>query len=91
MKLSRKENNWGQLLIGLLGALFQLCCMILAGWKQVLLVTVSFIPGFYLYYKARKYYQKTISLSEKLVMIFLLLLSILAIYLVIAGTIKISG
>ena len=52
MKFSAGRKEWGQFMIGLLAAAFQLACMFLAGWQEVLLVSISFIPGFIIYYQA---------------------------------------
>ena len=54
MKYSKEKGEWGQFTIGLLSAAFMLACMFLAGWQEVLLVSISFIPGFYIYYLACK-------------------------------------
>lgn len=90
MKYSAAHKEWGQFVIGLLSAAFMLACMFLAGWQEVLLVSISFIPGFFIYYLACKENNRKMSTAEKTVMILILLLSVVAIWLVANGTIKIG-
>jgi arginine:ornithine antiporter/lysine permease len=90
MKYSREHGEWGQYTIGLLSAAFMLACMFLAGWQEVLLVSISFIPGFYIYYLACKENNHKMSAAEKWVMTLILVLSVVAIWLVANGTIAIS-
>lgn len=90
MKYSKEHGEWGQFTIGLLSAAFMFACMFLAGWQEVLLVSISFIPGFYIYYLACKENNHKMSAAEKWVMTLILVLSIVAIWLVANGTIAIS-
>ena len=90
MKFSAGRKEWGQFTIGLLAAGFQLACMFLAGWQEVLLVSISFIPGFIIYYQACRENRRSISLSEKLVMGVILLLSLVSIMFIMTGVIKIG-
>lgn len=90
MKFSAGRKEWGQFTIGLLAAGFQLACMFLAGWQEVLLVSISFIPGFIIYYQACRENRRSISLSEKLVMGVILLLSWVSIMFIMTGVIKIG-
>lgn len=90
MKYSREHGEWGQYTIGLLSAAFMLACMFLAGWQEVLLVSISFIPGFYIYYLACKENNHKMSAAEKWVMTLILVVSVVAIWLVANGTITIS-
>ena len=90
MKYSREHGEWGQYTIGLLSAAFMFACMFLAGWQEVLLVSISFIPGFYIYYLACKENNHKMSAAEKWVMTLILVLSGVAIWLVANGTITIS-
>ena len=64
--------------------------MVLAGWQEVLIVSISFITGFIIYYQACHENKRPISLSEKLVMGIILLLSLVAILFIMTGVIKIS-
>lgn len=90
MKYSHKHQEWGQFTIGLLSALFMLACMFLSGWQQMLLVSISFIPGFIIYYQAVREDHRDLGGKEKAVMGLILLLGVVAIYLVINGTIVVA-
>ena len=90
MKYSKEHGEWGQFTIGLLSAAFMFACMFLAGWQEVLLVSISFIPGIYIYYLACKENNHKMSAAEKWVMTLILVLSVVAIWLVANGTIAIS-
>lgn len=90
MKYSHKHQEWGQFTIGLLSALFMLACMFLSGWQQMLLVSISFIPGFIIYYQAVREDHRDLGGKEKAVMGSILLLSVVAIYLVANGTIVVA-
>lgn len=90
MKYSFKHAEWGQFVVGLMAALFQLACMFLSGWQQVLLVSISFIPGFLIYYQCTRENNRELSKLERTTMTAIILLSILAIYLITNGTIAIS-
>lgn len=91
MKYSAQNSEWGQFTIGLLAAAFQLACMVLAGWQEVLLVSISFIPGFIIYYQACRENGRRMTTAEKWVIALVLVLSVLAIVLVTNGTIKVGG
>ena len=90
MKYSYKAKEWGQFFVGVVAALFQFACMLLSGWQQILLVSISFIPGFIIYYQSVKENKRTMSMGEKCLMAVVLVLSVVAIYLVSNGTITIS-
>jgi arginine:ornithine antiporter/lysine permease len=90
MKYSQEHGEWGQFTIGLLSAAFMLACMFLAGWQEVLLVSISFIPGFYIYYLACKENNHKMTTAEKCVMVLILALSVVAIWLVANGTITVG-
>lgn len=90
MKYSHKHQEWGQFTIGLLSALFMLACMFLSGWQQMLLVSISFIPGFIIYCQAVREDHRDLGGKEKAVMGLILLLSVVAIYLVANGTIVVA-
>lgn len=90
MKYSAEHKEWGQFLIGVLAAGFQLACMFLAGWQEFLLVSISFIPGFIIYYQGCRENDHRISGVEKLVMTLVTLLAVVAIVLVVNGTIAIG-
>ena len=90
MKLSSERKEWGQYTVGLLSALFMFACMFLAGWQEVLLVTISFIPGFCVYYAGCKENNHKFSKAELWTMGLILVLSVVAVVLVCNGTITIS-
>ncbi|WP_413476316.1 basic amino acid/polyamine antiporter [Latilactobacillus fuchuensis] len=90
MKFSWKQHEWGQFAIGLMAALFQLSCMLLSGWQQVLIVSISFIPGFIIYYMSVRENKRILTKAQKYAMSLILLLSVVSIYLIINGTIVIS-
>ena len=90
MKYRHKHQEWWQFTIGLLSALFMLACMFLSGWQQMLLVSISFIPGFIIYYQAVREDHRDLGGKEKAVMGLILLLSVVAIYLVANGTIVVA-
>ncbi len=90
MKYSSAHQEWGQFTIGLLSAAFMFACMFLAGWQEVLLVSISFIPGFYIYYLACKENDRKVTTAEKWTMALILILSVIAIWLVANGTIAIG-
>lgn len=90
MKYSQEHREWGQWTVGLLLVLFQLACMFLAGWQQVLLVSISFIPGFMIYYQGVRENNRTMSGAEKGVITVILALSLVAIFLICNGTIVVG-
>lgn len=90
MKLSSERKEWGQYTVGLLSALFMFACMFLAGWQEVLLVAISFIPGFCVYYAGCKENNHKFSKAELWTMGLILVLSVVAVVLVCNGTITIS-
>lgn len=90
MKYSAENQEWGQFTIGLLAAGFQFACMILAGWQQVLLVSISFIPGFVIYWQCCKEENRKMTTAEKTVIVLVLALSVLSIFLVANGTIQVG-
>jgi arginine:ornithine antiporter/lysine permease len=90
MRCARQEKAWGQFVIGVLAFAFQLGCMILAGWREVLVVTISFLIGFILYVYGRKQHGKKITAGEIVWMVILGALGILAIVLCAIGVIQLG-
>ncbi|MCP9313276.1 arginine-ornithine antiporter [Liquorilactobacillus satsumensis] len=88
MEYSYQNREWGEFLIGVIAATFQLLAMVLAGWQQVLVVVILYIPGFYFYWAAAKERDRQVTNMEKIVMTVISLLGILAIYLLITGKIS---
>ncbi len=58
MQYSWAKKEWKQFVVGLLATLFQLTCMVIAGWQQVMVVSISFFPGFIIIIK-RSRHEKT--------------------------------
>ena len=50
---------------------------VLSGWQDLLLLTISFLPGFVLYYVASKEDKHQITLREKIVMAVVCALAVL--------------
>ena len=90
MQFSYQKKEWGQFLIGIIAAAFQLTAMVLAGWQQVLMVTILYIPGFIFYYLASKENDRPVNKNEKLTMGIVLLIAVIAIVMIFTGTIKVG-
>ncbi len=54
MKLSSQNKEWGQFIVGLIATVFLVVGTIYNGWTFLLLTCVGYIPGFIVYYFARK-------------------------------------
>lgn len=90
MMYSWHHQEWGQLFIGLITTLFELMAMILSGWKEVMIVSVGFIPGFIFYLQACKEFEHHITKKEWLVMVLIVAFAILSLILVANKTISIN-
>lgn len=90
MMYSWKHQDWGQFVIGLIATLFELMAMVLSGWKQVMIVSVGFIPGFIFYLQAAKEYHHTVNAKEKWAMGLIAIFAIISLVLVANGTISIN-
>ncbi|UQS82999.1 basic amino acid/polyamine antiporter [Bombilactobacillus thymidiniphilus] len=90
MKYSYQQRDWWQFIIGIIAAGFQLLAMVLAGWQQVLLTSIAYLPGFCFYALACKEYGHKITKIEKLVMTLVVFLALITIGLLIKGVIKIN-
>ena len=64
---------------------------VLSGWQDLLLLTISFLPGFVLYYMASKEDKHQITSREKIVMAVVCALAVLAIIFLFTGKISING
>lgn len=82
MKFSREHKEWTQWIYGLLAALFQFMCMILAGWQSVLVVSLSYIPGLIVYYQGVREQGRKLNKNEKITFIFIAILCVLSIVLI---------
>ena len=91
MEYSGQNNEWGQFIIGLIATLFELMAMILSGWKQVMVVSVGFIPGFIFYLQACKEFKHVVTTKEKVVMVLIVLFFFFSLVLIGNGTISINN
>ena len=89
MKYSREHGEWLQWFYGLLAAIFQLICMILAGWSSVLVVSLSYIPGMIIYYQCVHEKGQKLNKNEKITFAVITALCILSIVLIANGTISV--
>lgn len=90
MIYSWQHQEWGQLIIGLIATLFELMAMVLAGWKEVMIVSVGFIPGFFFYIQACKVFKHQINSKEKWTMGIIAAFAVISLVLVANGTISIN-
>ncbi|MEY8441080.1 basic amino acid/polyamine antiporter [Lactobacillaceae bacterium 24-114] len=90
MMYSSEHKEWGQFTIGLITTLFELMAMVLSGWKQVMVVSVGFIPGFIFYLQACKEFNHTVTKKEKLAMLLIVIFAVVSLVLVANGTISIQ-
>ncbi|WP_122646454.1 basic amino acid/polyamine antiporter [Enterococcus mediterraneensis] len=63
MKLSYQRKEWGQLAVGAIISAFLIWAIIFVALKEVMLVTILFIPGVFCFLYAQK--QQGIKISEK--------------------------
>lgn len=90
VQYSYKRKEWGQFVIGLIAAGFQLLAMVLSGWRQMLLVSILVVPGFIFYYLSGKENDRPLTRNEKLVIAAFVLIAIVAIVLICTGAVSIS-
>lgn len=88
MRVSRRRREWGQWTVGLLATAFQVLCMVIAGWREVMVVTVSFLIGFLLYVRARHLRGRKITAGETVWMVLLSAVGVAAIVLMACGVIR---
>lgn len=91
MEYSGQNHEWGQFIIGLIATLFELMAMVLSGWKQVMVVSVGFIPGFIFYLQACKEFKHVVTTKEKIVMALIVIFAIVSLVLIGNGTISINN
>ena len=53
MKISKKSGEKGQYVIGLIALIFQIAGCLFSGWSFLLLTCIGYIPGFFVFKKAR--------------------------------------
>ena len=56
----------GQLVIGIIAVSFQVIGVLFNGWSFLLLTCVGYVPGFFVYAKARKDEGKGLTKAEKI-------------------------
>lgn len=90
MMYSWQHQEQGQFVIGLIATLFELMAMVLSGWKEIMVVSVGFIPGFFFYVQACKEFHHPITVKEKWAMGIIAVFAVISLVLVINGTISIN-
>ena len=70
--------------------LFELMAMILSGWKEVMIVSVGFLPGFIFYLQACKKFGHQVTSKEKWAMALITIFAVASLILVANGTISIN-
>lgn len=90
MMYSWQHQEWGQFTLGLIATLFELMAMVLSGWKQVMVVSVGFLPGLIFYLQACKEFGHHVTSKEKLAMGLIIVFAVASLILVANGTISIN-
>lgn len=90
------QAKWGvqnksmvQAAIGFVAVAFQVIGVLFNGWSFLLLTCVGYIPGFFIYVKARKDYGNAITMGEKVCMGVVSALGVLSLVLLAMGVISI--
>ena len=89
VKFSAQHHEWGQCAIGIVAVAFQVVGVLFNGWSFLLLTCVGYIPGFFIYVKARKDYGNAITMGEKVCMGVVSALGVLSLVLLAMGVISI--
>lgn len=84
-----QNKNMVQAAIGFVAVAFQVIGVLFNGWSFLLLTCVSYIPGFFIYVKARKDYGNAITMGEKVCMGVVSALGVLSLVLLAMGVISI--
>ena len=87
-KYSAQNRQMGQLVIGAIAVLFQVVGVLLNGWTFLLLTCVGYIPGFFVYAKARKDQGRGLTTAEKAGMGIISALGVLSLVLLFTGFIS---
>lgn len=87
---SVKNKDSKNVIIGIVAVAFQLTGILLAGLSYVLMCSIAYLPGLVLYVKARKDGGHKISKNEIITMVGLGIIGIIAIVLMVNGTIQIG-
>ena len=84
-----QNKNGAQAAIGFVAVAFQVIGVLFNGWSFLLLTCVGYIPGFFIYVKARKDYGNAITMGEKVCMGVISALGVLSLVLLAMGVISI--
>lgn len=84
-----QNKNMVQAAIGFMAVAFQVIGVLFNGWSFLLLTCVGYIPGFFIYVKARKDYGNAITMGEKVCMGVVSALGVLSLVLLAMGVISI--
>lgn len=84
-----QNKNMVQAAIGFVAVAFQVIGVLFNGWSFLLLTCVGYIPGFFIYVKARKGYGNAITMGEKVCMGVVSALGVLSLVLLAMGVISI--
>lgn len=84
-----QNKNMVQAAIGFVAVAFQVIGVLFNGWSFLLLTCVGYIPGFFIYVKARKDYGNAITMGEKVCMGVVSALGALSLVLLAMGVISI--
>lgn len=84
-----QNKNMVQAAIGFVAVAFQVTGVLFNGWSFLLLTCVGYIPGFFIYVKARKDYGNAITMGEKVCMGVVSALGVLSLVLLAMGVISI--
>ena len=84
-----QKKNMVQAAIGFVAVAFQVIGVLFNGWSFLLLTCVGYIPGFFIYVKARKDYGNAITMGEKVCMGVVSALGVLSLVLLAMGVISI--
>lgn len=84
-----QNKNMVQAAIGFVAVAFQVIGVLFNGWSFLLLTCVGYIPGFFIYVKARKDYDNAITMGEKVCMGVVSALGVLSLVLLAMGVISI--
>lgn len=88
-KWGAQNKNMVQAAIGFVAVAFQVIGVLFNGWSFLLLTCVGYIPGFFIYVKARKDYGNAITMGEKVCMGVVSALGVLSLVLLAMGVISI--
>jgi arginine:ornithine antiporter/lysine permease len=89
VKVASEEHEAGQMVIGVCALAFLVTCMILNGWQFLLLAFLAYIPGFFVYARARRDAGEEMSRAEKIGAAVIMLLGLLSIPLTAIGYIPV--